>query len=869
MGGRGAFRRILNARLLVSDYRIENMFERPANRIYRNSELGLWLRRVSCDWEKFFRPPELAYGRKLYKSGAVRTLELNSSEAIICAKLSDDSEPYCVLDFDGDAYQRRRSSAGLLNAALAVAGFYEIEELVGDVFSSDEFLDYDETEAIARAKNEALAGEIDAGAAPQEGALPRLDAEDSRQSPGNSEYPRLELEFSSRRKGLAFSASWRFEDGKKHKAFGEKCLPISELGDSQKENLVRLATMSRKYGFKYLSGAYMFSELSKIPSFIQSVLPIWEKYFTIKKDANVDLLALGERNVELRPVARNVDSNQSDFDIEWESSVDGKVIAPSEFSKLVGNGISALRIVPDYGILRVSSDDTAFVRGVERAREFGFESGKIPRYMLLSVSEFGGEMRMSPALKEWMDSLLSECDSFSYPLPGFLRNYQKRGVRWAKRLFDHDCNALIADEMGLGKTLQALTLISMSASDKSKKFFVACPASVIPVWASESGKFFPGLKIGVLSSSSDFDGAQVWISSYTQLRRNRAAVEKVLFEIAVLDEAQFIKNPDAKTTAACMALKAKRKIALTGTPVENRLLDMWTTFRWLMPGLMGQRAAFESALQSDESFVRNMRRQIAPFVLRRLKSEVAAELPEKIYVDLVCPMSEQQKSEYGKLLAQARETLGGAAVKDAKARFTVLSLLTRLRQAACDAALLPWIGRERADTGGKISVLADKVEELFQSRKKILIFSQFTRFLDLISENLSARIPSAPIYTLTGATRDRAKPVSEFQNAAGGAIMLVSLRAGGTGITLTSADYVFLADPWWNPSVEEQAIDRVHRIGRRGDVFVYRMIAQDTVEDRVRSLQTQKRRLFNDLLGGLKDVSNHFKFVETVSDILS
>ena len=297
---------------------------------------------------------------------------------------------------------------------------------------------------------------------------------------------------------------------------------------------------------------------------------------------------------------------------------------------------------------------------------------------------------------------------------------------------------------------------------------------------------------------------------------------------------------------------------------------MWTTFRWLMAGLMGQRATFEYAVQSDENFVKNMRRQIAPFVLRRLKSEVATELPEKVYVDLACPMSEQQKSEYQKLLSEARNTLGGAVAENAKARFTVLSLLTRLRQASCDASLLPWIGKDGvSEVGGKVSVLLDKVEELYLSGKKILIFSQFTRFLEIIEEHISMRLLTAPIYTLTGATRDRSKPVEEFQTRAGGAIMLVSLRAGGTGITLTSADYVFLADPWWNPAVEEQAIDRVHRIGRKGDVFVYRMIAQDTVEDRVRKLQVQKRKLFNDLLGGLKDVSNHVRFIETVSDILS
>ena len=224
-------------------------------------------------------------------------------------------------------------------------------------------------------------------------------------------------------------------------------------------------------------------------------------------------------------------------------------------------------------------------------------------------------------------------------------------------------------------------------------------------------------------------------------------------------------------------------------------------------------------------------------------------------------MSEQQKSEYAKLLDLARGELK-ASVGDAKGRLTILSLITRLRQAACDTALLPWIGGAGApEYGGKLSVLLDKVEELCNAGKKVLVFSQFTKFLDLAKSALKTRISEADIYMLTGSTRDRALPVNAFQTAKRGSVMLVSLRAGGTGI-------IFLADPWWNPAVEEQAIDRAHRIGRRGDVFVYRMIARDTVEDRVLRLQSRKRKLFDDLIGGLRDVSNREKFIQTIAEIL-
>lgn len=831
-----------------------------AKRVYKHSQLGLWLRRVERDWERPFKSAELEYGRHLYKTCAIRTLELNENEAIICARMEDGSEPYCVIDFEGDRFVYRSSDeSSLLTAALTVAGMYEISELVGDVLGSDEFIDYDESSSNKVQEIETPPAE--AHSLPVEDEPVEI-------------FKTLSLTFSSRRKGLIFTANWELPDGKTRRAFGGNCIPVSKLKPEECENLIRLATLARKASFKYEADSYVLSDISKIPGFLKVELDKWREFFKIRKDANVDMLSYGERKVELRPVARPVRGDSADFDVKWTPCIDGEEIDESEMSKLVG-GVGSLRIIPEFGIVRVSASDTAFVREVERGRDFGFKEGKIPRYMLLALSDGGARMGLAGELKKWMKSL-SEPGRQGNPLglPQFLRKYQVCGVEWAVRLFEHDCNAMIADEMGLGKTLQTLSIIDYYLRSKSsgeKKFLVVCPASVIPVWISEVKKFFPAIKCGVLTSKGIDANARLLIASYTQLRRNKSEIDKIKFELAVLDEAQFIKNPDAKTTVACMGINAARKIALTGTPVENRLLDMWTAFRWLMPGLMGTRKAFEEMIASKPDAVAQVRRQISPFVLRRLKTEVASELPEKIYIDLMCPMTDFQASEYQKLLSKAREELRDAA-QDAslqRNRFTILSLLTRLRQAACDAALLPWIGAGGApETGGKISVLSDRAEELYQGGKKVLVFSQFTKFLDLIKSNLIQKIGAGNIYELTGSTRDRASPVEAFQSAKGGALMLVSLRAGGTGITLTSADYVFMADPWWNPAVEEQAVDRVHRIGRKGDVFIYRMIAQDTVEDRVRRLQSQKKKLFNDLLGGLKDVSNQTKFLEAISDII-
>lgn len=826
-----------------------------------------------ADWERQFRPEEIEYGRTLYKTGAIRSVELDADHAIICARLADGVDQYCVLDFDGvRLVSRPAENYNFILKALSVAGLYEISEIVADAEVSDpEGVLFGDEPAPALASG---AQDSEDGGAPI--------AEGAEEVSGNPAHEtrkdrKLFLKFSSSRNGLVFETSWKDSKGRIYRTFGDACVKVSELSEGECACIMKLTNLARKAGFKYEKNRHILRDIPKIAPFLNLSLGEWRKLFEIELEKNVDALFGGEMRVMLNPVARTIDGNTADFDVEWVPSIGGKTVAVADLRKLIGGGTvasSSLKILPKYGIVRISNADTSFINSVERSREFGFADGKIPRYMLLALSDFGNRMELSDDLKAWTDSLVADASKTdSVPMPEFLRNYQMRGVLWAENLFRHDCNAMIADEMGLGKTVQTLSVImrdiwrsgGSSGAKGGRKYIVVCPASVIPVWLGEAQKFFPQIRCAVLNSKSELSKADLWISSYTQLRRNKAILDGAEFSVAVLDEAQFIKNPDAKTTAACNAIKAAHKLALTGTPVENRLLDMWTSFRWLMPGLMGTRGNFEALVADNPAAVDTVRRQIAPFVLRRMKTQVARELPEKIYIDLLCPMSDLQGAEYAKLLESARESLGN--VSDAKGRFTVLSLLTRLRQAACDASLLPWVGHT-ADAGGKLTVLCEKVDELVAGGKKVLIFSQFTKFLDIIRSSLAMRIGSDNIITLTGATRDRTTPVASFQNAKGARVMLVSLRAGGTGITLTAADYVFMADPWWNPAVEEQAIDRVHRIGRNGDVFVYRLFAQGTVEDRVRLLQQKKRNIFDSLVGDLGDVSNQSAFVKTVSDIL-
>ncbi len=830
---------------------------RSAKRTYSQTELVEWFERICSGWESAFSAEMLEMGRALYTSFSVKNVDITFLEALVQVKLADESEAYSIIEYLEGAFSFRSSCENkILAGAIAVAGLYEIEELVCE-------------ELYAWADFEAFELKSKPEAKPSE---PEIQETETPQQTIEVEIPKplameIVLHFSIKPSALAFTALWKTPAGMK-RVFGANSLETTKLNDSERERLIKLTTLTRKSNFKFERENFKLDDFAQIPNFVSKTLPKWEEFFTIKKGDGVDLLKLGERNIKLNSSAK--EDSLGSFEFSWSATIGDKNLAQDELSKIFGLA-GAPRILANYGIVRVNENDENFIRHIERAREIS--SGKIPRYMLLTLFDMPESLKLSPALAKWRKAMLSKkpfADIEKEIFPEFLRNYQRMGLAWLERIFSFGCNALLADEMGLGKTVQSLSMIA-KLWDKGGQFLIVCPASVIPVWISEVKKFYPHIEAKAFNSESNFKDGRFWVASYTQLRRNKEALESIIFDLAILDEAQFIKNPESKTTIACMGIAAKRKIALTGTPLENRALDLWTIFRWIMPGLLGSRAVFENFLLTNENALQILRKQISPFVLRRMKSEVAAELPEKIYVDLACPLTQLQSNEYDKIMHKAKEMLvaeGADKSKMQQNRIHILSLITRLRQAACDAALLPWFDSEDHLSSGKISVLLDKIEELALSGKKILVFSQFTSLLSRVKNFVKSRISDLPIYELTGQTKDRSKPVSSFQNAAKEALILVSLRAGGTGITLSSADYVFFMDPWWNPAVEEQAIDRVHRIGRSGDVFVYRMIAEGTVEERVRKLQSEKRKLFDDLFSGLTDISNSDAFFETVSKLL-
>lgn len=448
-------------------------------------------------------------------------------------------------------------------------------------------------------------------------------------------------------------------------------------------------------------------------------------------------------------------------------------------------------------------------------------------------------------LKRLADSFEGiEATELPSDLHGDLRAYQREGVDWLGFLSRSGLGGLLADDMGLGKTLQAICTIRSPT-------LVVCPASVVHAWHEEISRFRPGLRvIRYHGRDRALDPeADVTLTTYAILRQDIDALESVQWDTVVVDEAQNIKNPVSQSARATYRLRARFRIALTGTPVENRLEDLWSQMNFLNPGLLGGLDDFRDRYarpisEGDRDAVQRLQRRIRPFLLRRLKSEVAKELPPRTDVLLRCELDDEERAAYDAVRAATRAEVVEQLAKGGSV-LAALEALLRLRQAACHTGLLP--GRE-ADSSSKVRLLMDALEETAAEGHRSLVFSQWTSFLDRIEPHLKAA--HLPFLRLDGSTKDREGVVRRFQSRVGPPVMLISLKAGGTGLTLTRADHVFLMDPWWNPAVEDQAADRIHRIGQEQPVVVHRVVAAETVEERLLELQRRKRDLAAAALGG-------------------
>ena len=443
-----------------------------------------------------------------------------------------------------------------------------------------------------------------------------------------------------------------------------------------------------------------------------------------------------------------------------------------------------------------------------------------------------------------------------------LRPYQKDGFDFLAHLVDVKLGGILADDMGLGKTLQTLTWLAWLKErhlKNPKPSLVICPASVLHNWRREAEKFTPTMKVLVLESGAarhnlrkQIPQHDIIVTNYALLRRDLEEFHKFSFRAVILDEAQFIKNPGAQVTQSVKQLKCEHKIALTGTPLENRLLDLWSIVDFIQPGYLGNQDQFldtyEPRGDNAESEQRIARRRLSaklrPLLLRRLKKHVAKDLPERIEERRDCPLGEEQRKLYLAELRRSRDQVMKAVETQGlnKSKMHVLAALTRLRQICCHPSL---VGSDTAS--GKTETLFELLDSLVADGQKVLVFSQFVQMLQLLQKECAAH--NIRTHVLTGQTKDRQSVVSEFQKETGACVFLLSLRAAGTGLNLTNASYVVLYDPWWNPAVEAQAIDRSHRIGQTQTVNAYRLIAPGTVEEKIWELQQSKAKTIADVLG--------------------
>jgi superfamily II DNA or RNA helicase len=431
-------------------------------------------------------------------------------------------------------------------------------------------------------------------------------------------------------------------------------------------------------------------------------------------------------------------------------------------------------------------------------------------------------------------------------LQAHLRDYQRAGVAWLVTRRQARLGALLADDMGLGKTLQVLAALGGGPS------LVVCPTSVLHEWRDQLRRFRPALKVATYHGPGRRldPSADVTLTSYALLRLDVEALAAIEWDAVVLDEAQAIKNPDSRVSRAARRLEAPWRVTLTGTPVENRLEELWSQMDFLNPGLLGPRRDFERRYArpiagGDQEVAARLHRRLRPFVLRRTKVEVVPELPERTEVERRCELGEQERELYESVRAATRDEVVRQLDRGASP-LGALEALLRLRQAACHPGLLP--GGRRPATSAKLELLLELLDTIVADGHRALVFSQWTRLLDLLEPPL--REAGHSWLRLDGSTTDREGVVDGFQDPQGPPLLLISLKAGGTGLNLTAADHVVLLDPWWNPAVEDQAADRAHRIGRTHPVLIHRLVAAGTVEERLLALQQEKRALAASALEG-------------------
>lgn len=589
-----------------------------------------------------------------------------------------------------------------------------------------------------------------------------------------------------------------------------------------------------------------------------------------------DLVETQVRSARLDSFAK-VTSGMDWLSFELRFEADGVGVDRDELRACLQSGSKYVRL--DDG--SYATFDARKVQGMlDREIELiaASQDGKLPlshagrvEELLSHVDETNVAARSKKLFKRLAD--ITEIAKAKKPrtLKAKLRPYQEDGLSWLRFVHDIRSGGVLADDMGLGKTIQTLALLlSVKQKEKRVRALIVAPTSVVYNWRREIERFAPSLSVAIWHGADRMvqkelaEKANIVITSYALLRRDIEFLVSLDLDYAVLDEAQHIKNPASATAQAAKRLTATRRLALTGTPIENRLSEIWSIFDFVSPGLLGPLDKFEQRFakpieSGDHKTAKRLRAVIHPFILRRLKQEVADDLPDKIETDRVCELTGDQRAVYTQIAREVRAQVMGEVerVGVAKSQIQILAGLTKLRQAACDPRLLGLPRDFTHSDSGKLQALRELIASAVDGGHKVLVFSQFVMMLKQIQR--AFKEDGVRYEYLDGATKDRQDRIDRFQDDPTVSAFLISLKAGGTGLNLTAADTVVHFDPWWNPAVEQQATDRAHRIGQTKVVSVYRLIAAGTIEEKILQLKEKKQKLVSSVLsediGGAKKLS--------------
>ena len=611
------------------------------------------------------------------------------------------------------------------------------------------------------------------------------------------------------------------------------------------------------FGFEDVDGTYHLHEADHIGTFLNRALP--EFMAAIPRFSLSGKLASMLRGVdglpELQLNCSLLTVKPKSFVVRFELT-GGGIHAPWKSCTDVIRSGSSFLYLPSSGMVHISEPLKRFFPAATAAlRNLDMDgcTFEVPfhqcAYYTYLVRDIPGAL--IPEIAAGPESGISAGDGPDFKFQGQLRSYQKEGVRFLQRMTDRDLNVILADEMGLGKTVQTLAFLASRQKRDLPPSLIICPASLVTNWEREAHKFVPDFRVAAPKGG---ERAELWrtlnqydlvILSYAAARFSADKLKHASFSYLILDEAQHIKNPGSCNAKNSKSIEAQHRIVLSGTPLENSQEDLWSIMDFLHPGILGTLPAFRkryAQIHEDEELRHDLAAQVGPFIKRRTKAQVAADLPPKSEYILYCDMLPEQRKLYEKVRLEGQIQLAQLDGSDTRSNAAVFTTLLRLRQICCHPELLP-DDQGKGIPSAKTELLLELLQENIDSQHKMLLFSQFTTLLSLIKTELDK--DSIPFEYLDGSTRNRQQRVDNFNNSPDIPLFLLSLKAGGTGLNLTSADTVIIYDPWWNPAAELQAADRTHRIGQELPVTAVKLVIRDSIEEKILQLQAKKQELFN------------------------